>query len=104
MSRDGAANDLALSVYLRELRAGRQPDSELLSRAWEKLRSIVIGVLRRRGLWSTTPRYLGIEDAESWSFSKFDPSRPESRQSYSAIDQLSVDCLISIQERCHTYV
>ncbi len=104
MSVDEAPEDLALSVYLHEQKAGRRSGSKSLSSAWRKLRSIVIGVLRRRGLWSTPPRYLGIEDQENWSFSDFDPGLPETLSRYSAIDHLTIDCLICIQERCDAYL
>lgn len=43
------------------------PDERLALAAWEGLREILKGELRRRGLWLSPPSYLGIYTGPSWT-------------------------------------
>jgi len=53
--------------YVRSLDpAGEPPDAETFDRVLEALRKVLRRELRRRGLWRSSPRYLGIYGAERW--------------------------------------
>jgi hypothetical protein len=50
-----------------------KPDEELALAAWERLREILEHELKRRGLWSSPPTYLGIYGRPGWSGPMGDP-------------------------------
>ena len=52
--------------YVRSLEA-TAPDEQLALAAWKRLREILKSELKRRGLWSNPPSYLGIYGWPSWS-------------------------------------
>lgn len=47
--------------------AGDPPDRESFDRIWRALKTTVRTELRRRGLWTSPPRYLGVVGAEAWN-------------------------------------
>lgn len=54
--------------YLRRLGGqGDPPDRASLEAVWQALRGALVGELKKRGLWSSPPSYLGIYGSESWT-------------------------------------
>ena len=52
--------------------SGEPPDRESFERAWGALRRSLRTELRRRSLWSSPPRYLGVVGADAWTDEAFD--------------------------------
>lgn len=52
--------------------SGEPPDRESFERAWGALRRALRTELRRRGLWSSPPHYLGVVGADAWTDDAFD--------------------------------
>lgn len=52
--------------HVRLVAGGRPPDKRSLEPVWNALRAALRGELRRRGLWESSPAYLGIYGWESW--------------------------------------
>lgn len=52
--------------------SGEPPDRESFERAWDALRRALRTELRRRGLWTSPPRYLGVVGADAWTDDAFD--------------------------------
>lgn len=48
-------------------RSGEPPDRESFERTWRALKRALRTELRRRGLWSSLPRYLGVVGADAWT-------------------------------------
>ncbi|MFP3939002.1 MAG: hypothetical protein ACLF0P_01725 [Thermoanaerobaculia bacterium] len=54
--------------YVASLGAsGEPPDRESFERAWRTLKGALRNELRRRGLWSSPPTYLGVVGADAWT-------------------------------------
>lgn len=64
----------------------QQPNATTFAPMWQKLRNVFIGELRRRSLWSSPPRYLGLLGSKNW----------QSHGSDDPVDEILVDCYISI--------
>ncbi|HEY2293866.1 MAG TPA: hypothetical protein VGM86_24440 [Thermoanaerobaculia bacterium] len=66
--KDGedAAGARVFTDYVRSLEHGGEPDPERLAAVREALRRALRGELRRRGLWSLPPDYLGVYGSKSW--------------------------------------
>ena len=53
--------------YVRVLRLSIEPPPDVFEAAWSKLRRLLVGELKRRGLWNAPPSYLGIYGYSRWS-------------------------------------
>lgn len=73
--------DLVFTDHIRALEPGKDP-SEDFAVVRRKVRSVLRRKIKRRGLWSLSPRYLGSEGVESWD----DPR---------AFDEIEVDCYVA---------
>ena len=70
----------AFTEYVRALDPGGEaPSRECFEAFWDFLRDALIGEMRKRGLWRSSPRYLGIYARTSWSEGD-------------ALEELLVDC------------
>ncbi|MCH9648407.1 MAG: hypothetical protein K0U98_09215 [Deltaproteobacteria bacterium] len=82
--------------YLRSLDpAGSPPDSETFEKLWESLRGVLESELRKRGLWSCSPTYLGIYGFSKWPARGSGQYRMESNSevgSKDALDELAANC------------
>ena len=59
-------SETAFTEYVRRLKPGVEPDRECFKHMWELLRKILQRELKRRSLWSQSPKYLGVLEA-SWN-------------------------------------
>lgn len=77
----------AFTEYIRSLEPGGEPPpQERFEAFWVALRNAMIRELRKRGLWMTSPRCLGIYGPPGWS-------------SGDALEELLVDCYAFIISR-----
>lgn len=53
--------------WVGSLVAGQEPDPDLFDAVWEKLRDALGAEMRKRGLWSAPPCYLGIRGYRCWT-------------------------------------
>lgn len=67
---------------------GDPPDTESFDRLWEALRAAVRREVKRRGLWESPPRYLGVYGWGSWQM----PERSAASGQSDALDELVADC------------
>lgn len=54
------------SDYVRAVAPGQEPDPGLFERTWRHLRGALRRELRRRGLWTAPPSFLGVYGYSSW--------------------------------------
>ena len=54
------------TAFVRSLEGERTPDADLFHDAWHGLRALLASEMKRRGLWQTPPRYLGVCGWERW--------------------------------------
>ena len=59
-SQNAETGEERLTDLLRQWLSRGELTAELGGRLWQALRGVVIAELRRRGLWNSSPRYLGI--------------------------------------------
>jgi hypothetical protein len=59
--------DAVFTRFLSDLRPGRPLEGENFEAAWQGLRRLLVGELKRRSLWHLSPACLGIYGAASWS-------------------------------------
>ena len=68
------------SEYIRSLDpSGEPPTAESFDAVWKLLRQVLRHEMRKRGLWTAPPRYLGIHGGNSW-------------QEGELLDELAEDC------------
>ena len=72
--------------YVRSLASGKAPDNDLFEALWTKLGRALKAEMRKRGLWSTSPGYLGIHGFYGWT-------------QEGAFDELVADALTFLLER-----
>ncbi len=81
--------DGALTAYVRQLGDRLEPVSgPVFDRFWQALVSATQRELRRRGLWNSPPRFVGLEAAETWSDE--------------ALAELVSDCYVFLMQRIQT--
>lgn len=56
------------TAFVRGLQGERTPDPDLFHDAWHGLRAALAGEMKKRGLWQSPPRYLGVYSPERWDF------------------------------------
>ena len=61
---------MSFAAYLDSFVPGSEPDPKHFEAMWEKLEKVVKSELQRRGLYLTSPRFLGIT-ADSWDQDAF---------------------------------
>ena len=54
------------TAYVRHLAAGGEPERELFDRVWRALAGALRAELRRRGLWTAPPSFLGVDGYANW--------------------------------------
>lgn len=74
------------TAFVRGLQGERTPDADLFHDAWHGLRATLVGEMKKRGLWQSPPRYLGIYNSERW-----DETQGGSR-TQGALGELVADC------------
>lgn len=80
------------SDLLRRLgREGEPPDQETFVALWEALRAALVAELRKRGLWQSSPCFLGVYGAESWQEGE-KPGHSLAGRSLDPLDELVADC------------
>ena len=81
----------AFTRYLRALARSPEVGEEVFDEMWRALRSALVYELRRGGLWTSSPNFLGIYGWPSWHQRASAPGRTGS-----ALAELLVDCYSSI--------
>jgi hypothetical protein len=81
------------TAFVRGLDGARTPDADLFHDVWHGLRAALVQELKRRGLWHSPPRYLGVCGWERWdSAAPKDEARPDGRRAQaSALGELVAD-------------
>lgn len=78
--------------YLTSLAAREgSPSREGLDLAWRALRAALVLELKRRGLWNSPPRYLGVHGAARWWQAVGTGTTPKD-----AVDELVGDCYVYV--------
>ncbi|HKV12873.1 MAG TPA: hypothetical protein VJ725_32315 [Thermoanaerobaculia bacterium] len=54
------------TAFVRGLQGERTPDADLFHDAWHGLRAALVSEMKKRGLWQSSPCYLGVYGWESW--------------------------------------
>jgi len=77
------------TAFVSGLRGGVTPDADLFHDAWHGLRAALVDELKRRGLWQSSPSYLGVCGWERW-----DAETPGAgaHGQVSALGELVADC------------
>lgn len=77
------------TAFVSGLRGEATPDADLFHDAWHALRAALVDELKRRGLWQSSPCYLGVCGWERW-----DAETPDagSHGQVSALAELVADC------------
>ena len=79
--------------YLRSLRAEGEPDPESLARVWQALREVLGVEIRRRGLWQSSPSFLGVFGQDRWQRTESaEPTAAPAGRAPDALDELAADC------------
>jgi hypothetical protein len=73
------------TAFVGSLQGPATPDADLFHDAWHGLRAALANEMKRRGLWQSPPRYLGVCGWERW-----DTEVPGSQ--VSALGELVADC------------
>jgi len=76
--------------YVRALGRGEPPSDRDFARLWRALRDALRGELKRRGLWTLPPSYLGLIGWTSWSAAADEGAAATSRED--ALDELTDEC------------
>jgi hypothetical protein len=69
-----------------------EPDERLFEELWQALRSVLVNELKRRGLWTSPPSYLGIHEWSSWKAGQHD----EKARHDGALDELVTECYLFV--------
>jgi len=64
---EDAAGTRIFTHYVRSLDTEGPPEPNLLAAVREALRTVLVGELRRRGLWNAPPSYLGVYGCATWA-------------------------------------
>lgn len=79
--------------YVRSFGDGStQPDEDSLRQVLSALRSVLVSELRRRGLWTCPPSYLGIHEGNAW----YEAQRDGESWHQGALDELLSECYIFV--------
>jgi hypothetical protein len=70
------------TAFVGCLQGERTPDADLFHDAWHALRAALVSEMKKRGLWQSSPSYLGAYGWESW-----DSEAPQG-----ALGELVADC------------
>jgi hypothetical protein len=54
------------TAFVRSLEGEQTPDADLFHDAWHGLRALLVSEMKRRGVWQSPPRYLGVCGWERW--------------------------------------
>jgi len=54
------------TAFVRSLEGSETPDADLFHDAWHGLRAALATEMKKRGLWQSPPRYLGVSGWERW--------------------------------------
>src|SRR5215813_11825014 len=74
------------TAFVLGLQGEQTPDADLFHDAWHGLRAALASELKKRGLWQSPPRYLGVCGWERWG------SEATSRAQSDALGELVTDC------------
>src|SRR5437660_1292495 len=85
------------TAFVRGQQGEETPDADLLHDAWDGLQAALGGELKRRGLWQSSPCYLGVYGYERWDAEGTvgDPMSHawcRTRPAQSALEELVTDC------------
>ncbi|HVR99991.1 MAG TPA: hypothetical protein VMW27_25425 [Thermoanaerobaculia bacterium] len=76
------------TAFVRSLQGAGTPDADLFHDAWHGLRAVLVGEMKKRGLWQSSPSYLGIYGWERW-----DSEEPGGDpRAQAALGELVADC------------
>ena len=76
------------TAFVRSLQGEQTPDADLFHDAWHSLRAVLANEMKKRGLWQSPPRYLGVSGWERWDSDEPQPGlRPPG-----ALGELVADC------------
>lgn len=78
------------TAFVRCLQGERTPDADLFHDAWHGLRAALVGEMKKRGLWQSSPCYLGAYGWESWDSESLQGSGAGHAQG--ALGELVADC------------
>jgi hypothetical protein len=79
------------TAFVSGLQGAATPDADLFHDAWHGLRAALATELKRRGLWQSSPSYLGVCGWERWD-SEAPPGSDATRGQVSALEELVADC------------
>lgn len=85
------------TAFVRGLQGERTPDADLFHDAWHGLRAALVNEMKKRGVWQSSPSYLGAYGWESWD-SEAPRANPRAqgadatREQISALGELVADC------------
>jgi hypothetical protein len=87
----------AFTAFVRSLRGVETPDADLFHDVWHGLRDALASEMKKRGLWHSPPRYLGVCGWERWDCEEptADPRAPAwgtAHAQVSALGELVADC------------
>ena len=85
------------TAFVRSLQGEHTPDADLFHDAWHGLRAALASEMKRRGLWQSSPSYLGTYGRDRWDAEdpRGDPRGPASAAAgsqVSALGELVADC------------
>ena len=78
------------TAFVRCLQGAATPDADLFHDAWHGLRAELANELKRRGLWQSSPSYLGVCGWERWDSEA--PGSGATQRQASALGELVADC------------
>lgn len=78
------------TTFVYGLQGERTPDADVFHDAWHGLRAALVGEMKRRGLWQSSPCYLGTYGWERWDSEA--PQGSGSHREQGALGELVADC------------
>ncbi len=100
--KEGESRARLFTEFIRMLTGGGEPlDGEVFTAVWEALRIALRAELRRRGLWSSPPSYLGVYGWCRWEQAR-EPSAGGGPAVAGAVDR--ADALEDLAAGCYTFI
>lgn len=85
-----------LTEYVRSLEPTGEPTPEAFDEMWTELRRLLARELRRRGLWSASPRTLGVTGYPAWTTPETARARGAPARTRDALDELAADAYVEL--------